>query len=804
MLSVVLIGAYLATIGFPGWVRTAMVNRLAAAGYTARIGHLRWVPGRGLVAESLQVHGETGGQAFLGRADQVIVGTHVQAWRAGHWWHRFGVTGGELRLASPTAGLPGDIWPEVEWTAIQLDARRTTTGVHVEQLTGRLWGMTVQGHGRWHAPDPLSPPPRRETERTPDDPKRIRWADPVPPWLETLVADLQAIEAEQPPGWSFTFDLAPDRWVDSRVTLDAEAQGVTVRGVYFDEWRLRVQAEGPEILLKEASLRQQENLVSVEGSVDWTQRQATLKTTGHLEPVYLRNLLPPFLREHKEWARVRLEGPLTFSFHSGPLDWAQFGRTAHGDIWTKKCTLHDVKLEEFEAVYNLYPDRIEVSAMEMKVGEGSGQGPATGEMTYDWSQGRYRGAVQARFDARAVLPIAGYSRIAAEIIQDMQFNEVLPDIDVRFSGHIEPRPQFDFDGIIKGKDFIFGGSWVKAFESTFLVTNRVMRMDPFRVEREEGTVTGWYQQDFNNQWIDLDIESSVDPRALGRLAGEDVERLINRFRFEGPVEIAIQGRVDYPAHQETDYTVTARAEQVGWRWLLAEEATGDWHAKGDRIALTNIQARMYGGSLTGDLLLTGMQTQPREPLTYAVTGRVRDVELPGLLRALRQTEDTLQSGLLSGRFQFEGQSDRNWRQGISGTGRVRIQDGEIFRIRLLGGLTALLEVIYPRLGSVVQTEVRADFEVAERKVLSENIQVEGNLLSLRAWGAYDLDDELDFRVHVQPLRRGWLVDVVRWVTYPVSRLLQFQLDGTLEEPNWRIDHIPRELWSLFEREPANE
>ncbi|GEM_PF-1801865 len=805
VLCALVVGTYLAAIGFPAWVRTAIVNRLAAAGYTARIGHLRWSPGRGIVAESVQVSLEMGDQSLWGRADQLVFGTHVRAWRAGRWWYRFQIEGGELRLALPAEGLPGEWLPEIELTEVRLDARRSTEGIQVLHIAGRLWDMPVHGHGQWRTPEPVVPPPPPVDAPEPEWYAAIRWPDKIPDWGKTLLDDLRAIEAEHPPRWSFEFDMKPDEWVASRVALESEARGLIVRGVPFDQWRLRARAADGQVELLEASLRKQDEVLTIEGSVDWAQRQATLRAQGRLAPVYWRNLLPPFLREYKEWARVKLEGPLALSFDSGPLDWDTFGREASGYVEAQKMTLHDVQLEAFSGHYDLYPDRIEVTDMEMRVGQGSGQGPAAGNMTFDWSQGVYHGAVRAQFDARAVLPVAGYSRIAAEIIQDMQFGEVLPEIDVNFSGHIEqPRPQFNFDGVIKGQDFIFGGSWVNAFESTFLVTNRVMRMDPLRIEREEGAVTGWYQQDFNNQWIDLEVESQVDPRALGRLASENVERLINRFRFEGPVDLSIAGRVDYDAHQETDYTVTARAEQVGWRWLLAEEAAGRWEAKGDHITLTNIQARLYGGELTGDLRLTGMQTQAEKPLTYTVTGRVKDVEFPELLRALRQTEDHLETGLLSGRFTFEGPTGLDWREAIKGEGRVRIQEGEIFSVRLLGGLTALLERIYPRLGSVTQTEVRADFEVAERQVLSENIRLEGSLLSLRAWGAYDLDDELDFRVHVQPLRSGWLVDVVRWVTYPVSRLLQFQLEGTLEEPNWRIEHIPRELWSLFERENNDE
>ncbi len=797
VLLALLVGGYLMVVGFPAWVRTGAINRLAEQGYQARIDHLRWVPGRGVVAETIRLQGEWADRPLSLRADRVVLGTHPRAWRAGRWFYRLTLENAEAQWGGPVTANHEDDEISVLITALQLQAHWPADRMEITELRGRLWNMPFNGQGVW-IPAVTEPAPTPEVAVKTDPVEKL--PDPLPDWVHELWTDIRSMTTAQAPHWSFEFYIPVDQPDEWRTELEGEASGLMLRGLHFSHWQTRARLVGRQFELLKWELSEEEQQVTLTGVVDWDEQTASIQMKACLESVYIRNLLPPFVREHKEWARVKLNGPVALDFASGPVPWDRFGREAHGRIHAQQLAAHDVWLEKLDARFELYPDRLEVNEIDALVGTGQGQGPATGDITFNWAEGRYDGSVHARFDAREVLPLAGYSRVAAEIIQDMQFNDVLPEMDVVFSGdYLEPRPRFNFDGLIKGEQFVFGGSWIESFEATFMVTNRVMRMDPFHVVREEGEVTGWYQQDFNRKWIELEVESQVHPLALGRLASREVERMVNHFRFEGPVELTISGRIDYDGHTATDYRVTGRAQQVGWRWLLADEASGEWQAHGNRIALTNIQARLYGGELDGDLVIQGMQRQPDEPLTYEAHGRVRAVALPQILRDLRQVEDPLQSGLLEGRFSISGQVEQPWHRHVAGRGRVRIRDGEIFRIRLLGGLTRLLERIYHPLGSVVQSDVRADFELADGQLRSDEVLMEGNILSLRARGTYDLDEQLDFRVQVQPLRRGWLVDAVRWVTYPVTRLLQFRLEGTLDDPKWRIENIPRELWSLFER-----
>ena len=79
---------------------------------------------------------------------------------------------------------------------------------------------------------------------------------------------------------------------------------------------------------------------------------------------------------------------------------------------------------------------------------------------------------------------------------------------------------------------------------------------------------------------------------------------------------------------------------------------------------------------------------------------------------------------------------------------------------------------------------------------SDNIYIEGDVFTIKAWGKYDIvKDELDFTVRFQLLRNdSFLAKLVRPVTFPFTKLLlEFKVTGSVDEPQWQyisvIDRI---------------
>jgi hypothetical protein len=66
-------------------------------------------------------------------------------------------------------------------------------------------------------------------------------------------------------------------------------------------------------------------------------------------------------------------------------------------------------------------------------------------------------------------------------------------------------------------------------------------------------------------------------------------------------------------------------------------------------------------------------------------------------------------------------------------------------------------------------------------------------VSFTAKGDCGFDGNLSFDVQVRPLTEKSLIgQAMRVLTYPISRLLEFRLDGTLQRPRWRPFSLVRE------------
>jgi hypothetical protein len=163
-------------------------------------------------------------------------------------------------------------------------------------------------------------------------------------------------------------------------------------------------------------------------------------------------------------------------------------------------------------------------------------------------------------------------------------------------------------------------------------------------------------------------------------------------------------------------------------------------------------------------------------------------------------------GRVSGRFDVSGLVEDRTGEALTGEGAIRIKDGRVFMLPLFGGLSQALARVIPGLDFVLrQTDARAEFVIRNREARSTEIQVEGDVLSLTGRGAYRFDGGLDFYAQVQLMKHQTLVaKVLRTLTYPLSKLFEFRLRGTLDEPDWYPLNFSPELFERLGLKAAEE
>lgn len=150
-------------------------------------------------------------------------------------------------------------------------------------------------------------------------------------------------------------------------------------------------------------------------------------------------------------------------------------------------------------------------------------------------------------------------------------------------------------------------------------------------------------------------------------------------------------------------------------------------------------------------------------------------------------------GRVSGWCELDGSVATNVAANLNGRGSIRIEDGKLAQMKLFAGLTEMLADKVPGVGYLVnQSQASADFTITNGVFRSENLYIEGGLVSMKGWGSYDIaTDDLDYTVRVQFLKNDSLMGkIVHPITWPFTKLLlEFKATGPLDAPKWEYISI---------------
>lgn len=177
---------------------------------------------------------------------------------------------------------------------------------------------------------------------------------------------------------------------------------------------------------------------------------------------------------------------------------------------------------------------------------------------------------------------------------------------------------------------------------------------------------------------------------------------------------------------------------------------------------------------------------------FALKGSYRDGSLEELAKALSFDLGDRQ-GDIDIDLDITGNVASNFWRTVDGRGRVRILNGRLARMKLFSGLTGLLADRVPGVSFLVdQTQASADFVFTDGVFRTENLYIEGGLVSIKGWGSYDISgDDLNFIVRVQFMKKESIVGkIVHPLTYPFTKLLlEFRVVGPVDDPRWEYIQI---------------
>lgn len=676
----------------------------------------------------------------------------------------------------------------------QINARFSLSNqdFHLREFSARMLDIQLRGHGVVYLP------PRQDEADKPafSNPLGmvVAWLESAPPHVLEIVEQATRITFKQPPTADCAFAIYPANPSANSVSVrfDSPAE-MTISGTPFDQCELSaVWAEG-KISIQRFHLRNQNNHFQATGYYRFEDRicEGQLANTLPLS-LFLPRLLPEDAKPFVAANQLSFDFPLSLTLNFGPAPVEQIADHLQGRLTFSQTGFRDLWMERMDARFTKTGNVIELTSGDFQIGKEAERSHLRA------SNGRFHLLSKEFFIhlEGTLNPYAAKSILTPNqqnILAWFTFDE--PASGTVNVGGVVGDPAIYVYGPVKVNHFQVSGGHVDSAEGYLNITNETMHITEAIATRPEGIVQGEAHMCFSNQTLRVNVDSTFDPRVATQLMGPFVYNFFTPFHLNTPTRIRAEGVYDYYNFSLNDLTAHVEATKLGYDRWTADSAIFDVSIKGRRFTFTNITGTAYGGRFQGDAVLYPVFRD--DNWRYGVNARVNEMELDKVLAdTLPNHEPSTLRGRIDGDIEMTGYIGKGRGPDVNGKGYAYVRNGHLFQTKAFKWLSDVLTHVIPDFSLFAQTDAHGGFTIADSKVSSEHIQLQGSVFSVQAAGAYGFDHQIDYTMEVQLLRGGPIARLIRFVTRPVTRLLEFRLTGSFAEPRWRpLSILPTEWLS---------
>lgn len=318
---------------------------------------------------------------------------------------------------------------------------------------------------------------------------------------------------------------------------------------------------------------------------------------------------------------------------------------------------------------------------------------------------------------------------------------------------------------------------------------------PSAADGDGGILSGWLTvDDFSGVFrINYDVKSGLRLADSLKIADFMDPSTLDFIEFGPSSLVTVKGitgtsAADLAVNDLEGTAMVPSGSLSGFRFV---DLKGVYSLKGDVFGVNAEMSGTSGGKLK---FTTSVFCEKFEEgdAHFALSGTYRDGSLKELSEVLAFDLGE-RKGDIDIDLDIRGDLSSNMWSTVNGRGSVKITDGHLARMKLFAGLTELLAERVPGVSFLVdQTQASSDFEFKDGVFVSENVYIEGGLISIKGWGSYDIvKDNLDFTARVQFMKKESIAGkIIHPLTYPFTKLLlEFKLTGQIDDPNWEYIQI---------------
>lgn len=754
---------YLRKEGIGFGAKEALSRSLSSNAVEVSIGRLALDPFSGLLAQDVEIREREQGRRLLAKISNVALSLNLSELTRGR------VAVDKLSLQNAGVSIPVGSQasaPRIDAQSVYAEVIFLGDQLRLSRCEGLVEGIRVDLSGHFLNPSSFNIKPAQSDDSS---------GGATPEVVEKILGDLAALGfPEGPPTLhaSLEADFAsPDSLrVDDFILHSGKVigrgwqfLGAEVHGQYADE-NLRV-----------SRLHLRDSRGALEASVDWSKRDGTLDGTvlSTLDPGPLLRIMAgknealknlAFSKPPQIEARAVVEnGNSKPSIHVTGMVFAP-------SFAFKGAEFRDAGCHFAWKDGTLYARDVKCSV---------GRGNFTGKV---WAApGDYR--LTARNSIAPTSLLGLFDTNTREFISKMEFGD-LPDVSVDLRGN-----KLDFANI-RGKGHLklgrtaMRGSWMDSAESDFEIGDRCVTYRNFLVKTGDGRGTGSFAYDVGLQEARLNgIRSTLVPADVLMWIDPKIAEAVRPYRFRMPPSATVEGKVHLKDPTKNNLAIRVEsAEGLDYDLLRRTLHFGKTSAAVNVVgAKVNADIRK-AALMEGDVALKAIVSiDPKDP-TFSSDVKLNRVNFARLTK-LYFGYDT-SKGVMSGNFKFNARM--NEENLMRGSGGIRVEDGNVFAIPILGPFSEILATVLPGVGYQSARIATADFTVANEIINTKNLVIEGAGFSMFGSGdIHFMTGRLDMSMRLNA--KG----IPGIVFYPVSKLLEYFSTGTISEPAWRPKIIPR-------------
>jgi hypothetical protein len=750
---------YLRQVGIGYGLKERVAWALGGNGFRTEIGKLSVDPFKGLVAKNVEVWETTGDARNLARIERLVVSVNFTDLLAGR------VTIDHVQLDETDVSMPIGTEPDsprLDVNEVSAELFILADQMRISSFEGRVQGVKVvlsgslQNPRAFHLQHPATQQHPRERQellsKVVETLSTLKFPG-APPELRLKIygdlADLATLRIS-PISLRSGPIIMPNWRVDGlEAEADYEKQVVSIK-------RLKVRAPGGALNL----------------SAQWKDSVLDFELSSTLMPEPFYRLLPKdsALKNLKFAAAPQLEASGRLIHSASPVQYDVTGAMQVG-----KFSFRGMDFDSFSTDFASRNGKIFLRDARLLA--------AGGQISANLllSPEDFRVHLSNTIAPTAFAPLLGKNE--REALRLMDFRDA-PYLQLDLRG---PKPTF---AAVTGTGFLrlgrtsMRGSSLDWGQSKIEVAGSAITYRDFSLGRGKAVGKGTFVYDFGGQQILLhNVESTMPPVDVMMWIDPKIAEVIKPYRFRQPPKVHADGMIHMKDPRKNDLHLAIQSD-IGLDYDLLNRTLkfGRTLANVD-ITGTKVIANVKSAELMeGDVGVNAtVSIDPTDP-TFGADVDIRRVNFAQLTKLYFDYEDS--QGIGSGNFKFTARMGQE--QQMRGDGSLRVEDGHVFAIPILGPLSEIINKIIPGAGFQTARLATADFSVGDEKINTKNIKVEGAGFSLYGYGdIFFVKDKMDMSVRINA--RG----IPGLVLFPVSKLFEYVSTGSVSKPVWRPKIIPR-------------